>query len=332
MNVNTTRLKRCLIAFFFLNVFHAHGQEEMIHSSGIMKLEFLNPAYNSFRNYSSVSLVSRQQWKNVVVGSPKLYAASIYAPLKPSSLGIGLVSVAEEIGLRNKFLVLGTLSHNVQTGNKSFLAFGYGLGVEHTTYDRDRIILNGDPGIFTNMDLSYHRTNISLGLFFHSSKYYIGLSTINLIDSNEDAENWLLSGFDFAIGGMYVLSKAIMFRPELEIKHYSATNIKYTDAVREVTSFNSILDLSLSFLIKNRLWLETSRRFKDAHSFSFDLVVNEKFKLGYTYEVGIGDGFNQFDSQGIRLSWNFIPVRKTKTSFSRKERYSVISAAKYLYR
>ena len=320
------------IGFFFLlsfNIAIGHSQEAMFQNQSIMKLEFLNPAYNSFRDYSSISIVNREQWKGNLVGNPEIYAASIYLPIRYSRIGIGLITVAERIGLRDKMSFLATITHNVQIGSESFLAFGYGLGLENTSYNLNRMIILYDYLDVNSVDLNYHRTNVVLGLFYYSSGYYVGLSSNNLIENERNSGEWLLPGFDFAVGAMYKLRKGIMLRPEVELKHYSVTSIDYNDGVKEKSSFNSLLEVSLSALFSNRMWLGTSHRFENAHTFSFDLVIKEKLKLGYTYEIGVGEGFRQFNSQIFRLNWSFIN-NKARTGFDRKRRYSV--AKSYLYK
>lgn len=307
LNNSTSRIA-CLAFLLLFNHVGGNCQDEMFHAQSIMKHEFLNPAYNSYRDYTSISLVSREQWRNTIIGSPEIYAASIYAPLKLSSLGIGLVAISETIGLRDKLSVLGTIAHNVRISNNSYLAFGYGLGIEGTTYDRERIIRQDSQLDIYSIELNYYRTIVSLGLFYLSPAFFAGISSNMLIGKdNSEGDKWLLPGFDLSVGAMYQLRRGIMFRPEVEMKYYSINSIVYDNMVKEVSTFEPIYDLSLSFLFGNRVWFGTSRRLKHSHAFSFDVIIKERFKLGYTYEIGIGDGFNRFDSQGIRVAWNFIP-------------------------
>ena len=114
-------------------------QEETMHTQGVMKQEFLNPAYNSFKDYTSISLMSRQQWYSSVDGSPKIYAGNVYVPVSLSGLGVGITVLKETIGLRNKTSISGSLSHNIRLGVSNYLAFGYGIGIQNLAYDMTRL-------------------------------------------------------------------------------------------------------------------------------------------------------------------------------------------------
>lgn len=307
------------------------GQDEQVYTQSILKQEFLNPAYNSFKDYSSVSLLSREQWNNAVVGSPKTNAASLYCPLKLSGLGIGFVAISEEIGLRDKLSFSGTLSHNVKITSKSYLAFGYGVGFEKTSYDLQRMITQNEDIEIRDLDLDYTRMSFTLGLFYYSTHFFSGISSNALAASKKSNSGWLLPGFDFTLGSMHEINKKILFRPDLAIKYYNVKDIVYTDGVKEVSYYSSVFDLSLNFLLDNRLWIGTGRRFNQAQTFSVDLIIHKELKLGYTYELGFGKGLNQFDSQGIRLVWNFIP-NPAKESFRSGKKYSAGNIGTNLYK
>ena len=54
-----------------------------------------------------------------------------------------------------------------------------------------------------------------------------------------------------------------------------------------------IMDVGVSFLLGERLWLGTSHRLGEAQTFSVDVVVRETFRFGYSYELGLGKNVNQ---------------------------------------
>ena len=330
---NNYILSICFALFvLLLECQYAVSQDEMMHTQSVMKQEYLNPAYNSFKDFTSISLFSRQQWSNTVVGSPETYAASFYTPMRLSGLGIGLITISEKIGLRNKVSASGSLTTNVRLASTSYLAFGFGLGFESTTYDRERMILQY-PGLdIGDFDLNYTKTSITLGFFYYATHVFCGLSSNTLIDRQRISGDWFLPGFDFSLGSMHQLNKNVMFRPELAIKYYHVRDVVYDDGIRNISFFDPIYELSANFLLDNRLWLGTSRRFNQAHTFSVDVIIHEKLKLGYTYELGIGSGLNQFNSQGIRLSWNFTSSDRARRNFQLPSGSVHRSSTNYLYK
>ena len=310
----------------------AHSQDVVMHTQGLTKQEFLNPAYNSFKDYVSVTVAARHQWQAKVAGRPETYAADVYVPRHLSRLGLGLVVLNEKIGLRDKTSVQGTLAHNVRLGETSFLAFGYGLGVESTAYDQDRIITDDSnfvPGLY---DLNSMLMNVSLGLFYYSPHFFAGASSYGLVNKKRISDEWYLPGFDFNFGTIHQLNRNIVFRPDLVIKYYPVSEVEYrTQSLTQDKFTEPVFDLSANFLFGNKVWLGTSRRFKQAQIFSFDIILADRLKLGYTYELGIGKGLNQFDSQGVRLAWNllFDNARNGFTAASGRHRPSNTN---YLYK
>lgn len=307
-----------------------YAQDKAMHTQGVMKQEFLNPAYNSFKDYVSLSLFSREQWGNKVIGSPSTYAANLYVPLKKSNLGVGLIAIAEKIGLREKTTFVASLSHNVRITQNSYLAFGYGLGIESTSYDKERLIAQ-DPTINVGaIDLNYSRTNLSIGLFYYSPRYFVGLGSNTLVDKQRVSGEWFLPGFDFTVGSMHRLHKNILFRPDLVIKYYHIRDIEYNNEFKTVSYFNPIYDLNANFLLDDKVWLGIGHRFQQAQTFSVDVIISKKFKLGYTYELGIGSGLNQFSSQGIRVTWgNFSDLPRSLASHDEAKN---LGTTGYLYK
>jgi len=124
----------------------------------------------------------------------------------------------------------------------------------------------------------------------------------------------------------------LLFRPDMVLKYYPVKQYSFIDGKENQSIVDPIIDVAANFLLFEKLWLGTSHRFAQAQTFSADVIVKEKFRIGYTFELGIGKTINQFNSHGIRLVWNFIP-EKALQSFDRSGRHDVKGMMNtYLYR
>ncbi len=288
-----------------------YSQNEILYSQMLVGKEFFNPAYGSFKDYPSINMVRHEQWKNGVDGAPRFLAVNINSPLVKAGLNFTFNVMSETIGLRENLMVSGLLSHRVRISEKTYLALGYGLGIVKETYNLDKVI-NPSPDINLNtLYLNETIPSLSLGTFLSSPHMYVGLSMNTLVSTIKNGRK-LLPGFDFSMGGYYFIRKKIRMNPDLTIKYYKLREKISSTTAEFVSGSASSVDVSLNFLFNDRIGIGTAHRFNYAQSFSFDLVIHQKLKIGYTYELGIGRGINKQDSQGFRLSWTFINKKKAK--------------------
>jgi type IX secretion system PorP/SprF family membrane protein len=300
-----------------------------MHCQSVVKQEYLNPAYNSFKDYTSVNILARNQWGGVD-NHPRLYGANFYMPIHLSRLGVGLTLLKEEIGLRNICSLSASLAHNLRISMQSYLSFGYGIGAELTSYDRDRIVAMNDNYLNYDIDWTTFGPSFKLGVFYADPHIFAGLSS-NTVTGRSNDKNWYLPGLDFVCGAMYRLSRSVFFRPDLIIKYYRNEKVVVTESVPADSYVPPVFDLSVSFLLDERVWLSTSHRFNLAHTFSVDFLIASDFQLGYSFELGIGEGLNQFNSHAISLSYK-INSGKALGGFQKRGRYIHGDKFKYLYR
>lgn len=292
----------CLL-LCFVNVLVLRAQE-MMHLQSVVKQEFINPAYNSFKDYSSINLISRLQWVNLP-HNPEVFGANVFVPLK-NRLGVNVTLLRENIGLRKVSSADVCLSSNIQLGKQSFLAFGYGIGVQSNYYRTDEIISYDDGNyLFGNENWDAHKFMVKLGAFYMTKYIFAGVSGNMLVDRNWNDQLVLCPSWDFLVGGMFKIKRNILFRPDLVVKYYRTEFIKVDGGIEEASYVPPVVDPALNFLFYNRIWAGISYRVNMAATVSFAVKVNNNMKFGYTYEYGIGDGVNQFSSHGLTITFDF---------------------------
>jgi len=289
-------------------------------SQSVVNQEFYNPAYNSFKPNASISLFNRWQWTKIA-NSPRTYALNAYSPLMKSALGIGTTLITESIGLRDITTMYASLSHNVKVGESSFLALGYGVGFESICYDKDEMITNLGVDISNITELNSFSPALNMGLMYLSSNFFAGIST-NMVLRRAESSSSMVPGFDFTTGMVFDLDNHILFKPAVVVKYYKERRIGDDFLFKEDKFARPLIDLSANFKIGDLFWLGTSHRFNQAQTFLFEMTILEKLKMGITYELGFGEGLNQFDSQSIRLAWDFSKNKGVSSNYSRRRKPS----------
>lgn len=298
---------------FFLTSVKAQHQTT---SQSITNQEFFNPAYNSYKSGASISLFSRRQWANMS-NSPETYALNVYVPLRKSALGIGATVLSESIGLRNINTMFASLSHNVKLSSNSFLAFGYGLGFESITYRRGEMVGNWGVDLSNVSELNTFSPAANLGLMFLSSSFFIGISS-NMVLRKTDFSSSFIPGFDFTTGMAMSLGHKIIFKPSLVVKYYEERRLGTDPNYDNRRIARALVAISANFKIGDYLWLGTSHRFNQAQSIIVEIPLFDRLKLGLNYEIGIGSGLNNLDSQSISLAWNFANKKKHLSSYHKR--------------
>ena len=323
--------KHILLFFLFHFCIAGYAQDVLLQAQSVMKQEFINPAFSSLKNYTSINLMSRYQWLNQLSGTPVTYAANVYIPITESGLGVSFMAINQSVGLRRKTSFTGSFSHNLLINQTNFLALGYSVSVQNVSFDTKRIQAYPEVNL-DGIDLIDTDMGVSIGMLFYDPAFFVGLSSTMIVTRSKYDPGWLIQGFDFTAGYMYSISKSVFFRPDMVLKYYPANQFLDENGEKKYSGVAPVLDVGLNFLVGNRLWLGTSHRLGQAQTFSVDVIIKEAFKFGYTYELGMGKGLNQFNSQGIRLVWSIFS-KSAMRGFNRSDHHNISGKmSTYLYR
>jgi type IX secretion system PorP/SprF family membrane protein len=120
---------------------------------------------------------------------------------------------------------------------------------------------------------------MGVGLYFHTYKWYLGLSAPRIFNT-ENSSNKDYVSFDqvnYYFTGGYVVDLST------QIKLKTAFMLKGTDGAP------ISVDATLNFLFYEKLWLGVSYRFGDGIGFIADFQVLKQLRLGYAYEAPLSD-------------------------------------------
>lgn len=246
----------------------------------------INPAYAGSRETFSAVGLHRSQWVGLE-GGPETQTLSIHTPLRNDKIGLGLSFINDQLGYENFSYIYGDFSYTIKTGVNSELAFGLKAGFTH--YNLDEELLT-DPSVvndpFFNDVSNRWSPNIGAGLYWHSQRWYLGLSAPRILntDYNNGQQGQLdyvaLERISYYITGGYVfnLSENTKLKPSVLLKATNGAPLSF--------------DISANFLFNETFWIGGSYRINEnaeAIGGIADFQVSKQIRIGYAYEYPISD-------------------------------------------
>lgn len=253
----------------------------------------INPGYAGYKNQGYVQSTFRKQWMNFP-GAPQTFTVTADLSANEGMMGFGASILTDQLGPTRTTTGLLTYAYRIQTGNDFYLALGASAGVSEYQLDSDKLnpLDPGDvriPEGITNM----FTPNMNMGLFFHNTRFYGGLSAYNMIGRSVlEREDIALAMHDFhffiTAGGIFPITDAIQIKPSFLIK--------------EVKGSPTNLDLNGMLLFSERIWagasyrtnmhigndnLESSISRRNAIAFIVEVFATESLRVGYAYDQNL---------------------------------------------
>ncbi len=274
------------IAILLLSVSTAFAQQLPQFTQYMFNTISINPAYTGSRETLSVTALHRSQWVGLE-GGPETQTLSIHTPLRNEKIGVGLSFINDELGYENFSYIYGDFSYTIQTGVNTKLAFGLKAGFTH--YNLDEELLN-DPSVvndpFFNDVSNRWSPNIGAGLYWHSQKWYLGLSAPRILNTDYNkggggsVDYVALERISYYITGGYVfdLNENVKLKPSVLLKATNGAPLSF--------------DISANFLFNEKFWIGAGYRINESAAAIggiADFQISKQMRIGYAYEYPISD-------------------------------------------
>lgn len=297
-------LKFYIIAVILLtNIATSFAQQDPMFTQYMFNTLAVNPGYAGSRGALNVTGLLRNQWVGID-GAPKTQTFFAHTPIINKNMAVGLSVVNDKIGPINQTFIYGDYSYTIKVTDNSKLAFGLKGGVNIIKGNLTSVDLTeqNDQSFSSNIDYK-PLPNFGFGLYYHSERWYVGLSTPKLlenkIEASVDYSKLSEKRHYFLIGGFVVdISESVKFKPSILTKVTVGAPVS--------------LDFTANFLFKDKIWLGAGHRLGDSFSALMQLQLNEQLRVGYAYDYTISKltKYN-YGSHEIMLSYDFI-YRKDK--------------------
>jgi len=242
----------------------------------------INPAFAGSNDALSATISYRDQWVGFK-DSPKSYFLSVHTPLHNDRIGLGMLVEKNSIGIFKETSILGNYAYRMEL-SQGKLALGLGFGIKVLNIAWNELIAS-DPN---DAQLSYTPASsvlptFSLGAYYYTKKYYIGISMPLFLNYELDRSTGKYKTGNSLSGGNYFfsagyetdISSQIKFLPSLLIKYHSNNTIQ--------------IDYTAQVNLKDRIWMGLGYRNKNILIGMLQCQLNYQIRMGYSYDYEFGN-------------------------------------------
>jgi type IX secretion system PorP/SprF family membrane protein len=263
----------------------------------------INPAYAGSRDALTITALHRSQWLDFK-GAPMTQTLTLHSPIGNKHIGLGLAASNDKVGPVNNTAVSGSFAYMMQLTKKSKLSLGLSGGVNILQADLSTLQLDNQNDPSFQNDLRNKVTpSIGFGVYYSRERFYAGVSTPNLLESNYYAttqpngtvtEGKAHRHYFFIAGAVFNLSNNLAFKPTTFVKVTAGAPVQ--------------ADLTASFIIMKKLLLGAMYRTGDAFGALVGFDLSQQFHIGYSYDWSYGNRTFKYNqgSHEIMLRYDFI--------------------------
>jgi len=283
---------------------HLMGQMFPLSDHYVVNALAINPAFAGCQDALSLTASYRNQW----VGfndAPKSYILSVHTPVFNDRVGLGLLIENNSIGIFKETSFLGNYAYRMELQEgKLALGLGFGVTIYNTAWNKLVAADANDIQLMTS-PTSAVLPNFSLGAYYYTKKYYIGVSMPLFLSYEMDkntgkykiGNNFSGSNYFFTTGYEVGISPQVKFLPSLLIKYHPDNAVQ--------------IDYNAQINLKDRIWMGIGYRNKDILVGMLQCQLNYQIRMAYSYDYdfsSIGKYLN--GSHEIVLNYIFKFERK----------------------
>jgi type IX secretion system PorP/SprF family membrane protein len=264
----------------------------------------INPAFAGCHDALSATLTYRNQW----VGfrdAPKSINLSIHTPVDNDRMGLGLLIENNSIGIYKETSFIGNYAYRMELLNgKIALGLGFGATVYNIAWN-ELEATDADDMQLMNNNTSAVLPAFSLGTYYYTKKYFIGISLplflsheLDQSTGNYKIKNDFSEYNYFFTGGYEVgISANVKLLPSLLIKYHPHHAIQI--------DYNAMVNLN------DKIWMGIGYRNKDILVGMLQCQVNYQLRMAYSYDFELGTlGRYMNGSHEVVLNYVFKYARK----------------------
>nr|WP_321414065.1 type IX secretion system membrane protein PorP/SprF [uncultured Allomuricauda sp.] len=293
--------KHFLTTLLFIGVLSTglFAQQDAQYTQYMYNTLSVNPAYAGSRGQLSFAGLYRSQWVGLD-GAPETFTLNLHSPIRNSRLGYGISIVNDNIGdgVVQETYLDAVVSYTIDVSMDAKLSFGLKAGGNMLSLDFNGL-RNFDQEVVNQNNIDNKFTpNFGLGIYYHTNKFYAGVSAPNVLESeyfdNEDSGEgvnflsadrmniYLITGYVFDIG------PDLQFKPALLTKAVSGAPLQ--------------VDLSASFLFAEKFSFGAAYRWDAAVSGLVGFQVTDQIMLGLAYDREVTElGGTQFNDGSFEV-------------------------------
>ncbi|AIZ41745.1 MULTISPECIES: PorP/SprF family type IX secretion system membrane protein [Cellulophaga] len=269
-----------VLASLFFN--SANAQQDAQYTQYMFNTMSVNPAYAGSRGQLSVTALYRSQWVGLD-GSPTSQTLNLHSPIRNSRLGYGVSIVNDEIGngTVQETYFDGVISYTIDVSQTAKLSFGLKAGGNLLNLDFNKLRNFDSEAVSGDNIENKFSPNFGIGAYYHTDKFYLGLSAPNLLETdhfdNSARESNSITflaqeriNFYAITGYVFDLSSEFKFKPALLTKVVGGAPLQ--------------VDLSANFMYNEKFTFGAAYRWDAAVSAMAGFQISDQFMIGLAYD------------------------------------------------
>jgi len=298
-----------ILSFIFQE--NGYAQQDAQYTQYMYNTISVNPAYAGTRGVMSITGLHRSQWLGLD-GAPRTQTLTLNTPVGMSNrVGLGLSIVNDKLGPMDETYFDIDFSYTVPTSERGKLSFGLKAGGHLLNVDFQQLnqFDMGDASFENNIDNKFS-PNIGVGFYYHTDRFYIGLSAPNILETKHfaesandgDASSFVAKeriNYYLITGHVFDLNDNVKFKPALLTKLVSGAPLQ--------------VDVSANFLLYEKLTLGAAYRWSAALSAMAGFQVSDSIMIGFAYDRETTQlGRTEFNDGSYEVIMRFELFRKYK--------------------
>ncbi|GAB1858598.1 type IX secretion system membrane protein PorP/SprF [Flavobacteriaceae bacterium MHTCC 0001] len=305
--------KYLAIALILISTSQVLAQQDPQYTQYMYNTISINPAYAGSRGALSIAGLYRTQWVGLD-GAPETGTFNIHSPIGDGRIGLGFSLVNDRIGegtVEDTYFDVA-VSYTIPVSETAKFSFGIKGGGHLLNVDFTKLSQYTPELTAMNNVENKFSPNIGLGLYYHTNKWYVGLSAPNILETEfyDNQQVQAASGSTVFVATKrinYYLIGGYVFDIDKEWK------LKPTVLAKAVDGAPLQVDLSANFLFKNKLTLGAAYRWDAAFSALAGFQISEQLMLGLAYDREVTElGSTQFNNGSYEVFLRFELVKNFK--------------------
>ncbi|WP_167961614.1 PorP/SprF family type IX secretion system membrane protein [Saonia flava] len=259
---------------FLLTTISLFAQQDAQYTQYMYNTVSVNPGYAGSRGHLSIAALHRSQWLGLD-GAPKTQTLNIHTPVGYRGMGMGLSVVNDAIGPTSETYFDLDFSYTIRTSREARLSFGFKASA-HLLDIRYSELNQFSPDPTLQQDIQNRFSpNIGAGVYYHTNKFYAGLSVPRFLETSHFDESSLSTAkeqmnFYFITGYVFDLNSYLKFKPTILSKITQGAPLQ--------------LDLSANFMLNEKFVLGAAYRWDAAFSGLAGFHATEQLFIGIAYD------------------------------------------------
>ena len=273
------------LGFFSLGLFKVQAQQQGQYSQYMMNYYLLNPAVSGTDDFLDVKLGYRNQWTGFN-GAPQNFYASGNSPFNKihsrhdkkfskkmdmAHHAIGGMATGQTLGAMANYAAYVTYAYHIPLNLEWKMSLGASAGLLQNSLNQEKVeFVDNVPDVAVS-GYNTLKPDMSFGVWFYSSKFFGGISSMQLFDNKLGNQGRLNRHYYTTAGYRIKLNRELSFIPSFLFK--TVPNSAYQ------------IDINAKMKYLNLFWGGVSYRNQDAIVFLSGITIKNLIDVGYSYDV-----------------------------------------------